>query len=153
MENMHIRQAQAADHEAIVACVYAAYSKYLARMDRKPAPLYADYRTLIVQGVVYVLVAKEEVRGVLVMMPEHRSLFVENIAVDPRFQGQGLGQTLMAFVEQQARKEQLHEIRLYTNEVMKENLRFYHRLGFEEECRAVEDGYYRVFLRKGLLSK
>jgi ribosomal protein S18 acetylase RimI-like enzyme len=77
-------------------------------------------------------------------------LLVENIAIDPRFQGQGLGQVLMVFVEQQARKEQLNEIRLYTNELMTENLRFYHKLGFEEGSRRVQDGYHRVFLRKGL---
>ena len=150
MENMHIRQAQAAHHRAVVACVRAAYSKYLVRMDREPAPLHADYKALIAQGVVYVLVTEEEVRGVLVMMPQQRRMFVENVAVDPRFQGQGLGQLLMAFVEQQARKEQLHEIHLYTNEVMTETLRFYQKLGFEEEGWRVEDGYHRVFLRKGL---
>lgn len=150
MENMHIRQAQAADHGAVVACARAAYAKYLVRMDREPAPLHADYEALIAQGVAYVLATREEVRGILVMMPVHNSLFVENIAVDPRFQGQGLGQRLMDFVEQQARKEQLQEIRLHTNEVMSENLRFYHKLGFEEEGRRVEDGYHRVFLRKGL---
>ncbi|HEX4204174.1 MAG TPA: GNAT family N-acetyltransferase [Ktedonobacteraceae bacterium] len=119
-------------------------------MGREPAPLHADYEALIAQGVVYVLANEEEVRGVLVMMSRERSLLVENVAVDPRFQGQGLGQVLMAFVEQQGRKEQLDEICLYTNEVMTENLRFYHKLGFEEDGRRVEDGYHRVFLRKGL---
>lgn len=150
MENIRIRQAQAADQRAVWACVRAAYSKYLVRMGREPAPLHADYEALIAQGVVYVLANEEEVRGVLVMMSWERSLLVENAAVDPRFQGQGLGQVLMAFVEQQGRKEQLDEIRLYTNEVMTENLRFYHKLGFEEDGRRVEDGYHRVFLRKGL---
>ncbi|EFH83821.1 GNAT family N-acetyltransferase [Ktedonobacter racemifer] len=150
MENIRIRQAQAADQRAVWACVRAAYSKYLVRMGREPAPLHADYEALIAQGVVYVLANEEEVRGVLVMMSWERSLLVENVAVDPRFQGQGLGQVLMAFVEQQGRKEQLDEIRLYTNEVMTENLRFYHKLGFEEDGRRVEDGYHRVFLRKGL---
>jgi len=150
MEHPHIRPAQAADQWAVVACVRAAYAKYSTRMDREPAPLHADYQALIAQGVVYVLATEAEVRGVLVMIPEHGSLFVENVAVDPRFLGQGLGQRLMAFVEQQARKEQLQEIRLYTNEVMTENLRFYHKLGFEEEGRRVEDGYHRVFLRKKL---
>jgi ribosomal protein S18 acetylase RimI-like enzyme len=42
---------------------------------------------------------------------------------------------LMTFVEQQARKEQLQEIRLYTNELMTENLLFYQRIGFKEEGR------------------
>ncbi len=84
------------------------------------------------------------------MMPKKMCMFVENVAVDPRFQGQGLGRVLMAFVEQQARKEQLHEICLYTNELMTENLYFYRKLGFEEESRQVHEGYHRVFLRKEL---
>lgn len=57
---------------------------------------------------------------------------------------------LMSFVEQQARKEQLREVSLYTNELMTGNLRFYQKLGFEEEGRRVEDGYHRVYLRKVL---
>ena len=150
MENIQIRQAQVADSRAVVVCIRAAYARYLARMDREPAPMHADYEALIAQGVVYVLADEKEVRGVLVMMPQGRDMFVENVAVDPRFQRQGLGRTLMAFVEQQTRKEQLDEIRLYTNEVMTENLHFYQKLGFEEEGRRVEDGYHRVFLRKRL---
>lgn len=145
-----IRQAKQEDQEAIVDCVQAAYTRYIERMGKKPAPMLADYKALIAQGVVYVLADEEGVQGVLVMMPQDRGMFVENVAVDPRFQGQELGRTLMAFVEQQARKEQLDEIRLYTNEVMTENLLFYQKLGFEEEGRHVHNGYRRVFLRKRL---
>ena len=151
MENIRIRLAQAADQDAIVTCVRSAYSRYLIRMDREPAPMYADYNALIAQEVVYVLESEEGVRGILVMMPQNGSMFVENIAVVPRFQGQGLGKMLMAFVEQQAREVHLREISLYTNEVMTENLAFYQKLGFEEDARHVEDGYHRVFLRKQLM--
>jgi ribosomal protein S18 acetylase RimI-like enzyme len=145
-----IRQAEPEDQEALVHCVQAAYSKSIERIGKKPAPLLADYQALIAQGIVSVLADEEGIRGVLVMMPQGRGMFVENVAIDPRFQGQGLGRTLMAFVEQQARKEQLDEIRLYTNELMTENLLFYRQLGFEEECRHVQNGYRRVFLRKKL---
>jgi len=130
--NGTIRLAEQEDQEAIVTCVRAAYAKYIERIGKEPAPMLADYQALLAQGVVYVLANEEGVRGVLVMMPQGRSMFVENIAVEPRFQGLGLGRTLMAYVEQQARKEQLDEIRLYTNEAMTENLRFYHQLGFED---------------------
>ena len=145
-----IRQAEPEDQEALVICVQAAYSKHIKRIGKKPAPLLADYRVPIAQGIVSVLADEEGIRGVLVMMPQGRGMFVENVAIDPRFQGQGLGRTLMSFVEQQARKEQLDEIRLYTNELMTENLLFYRQLGFEEECRRVQNGYRRVFLRKKL---
>ncbi len=101
------------------------------------APLLADYQALIAQKVVYVLTSEEGVRGVLVMMPEGSGIFVENVAVDPRSQGQGLGRALMAFVEEHARMELLEEIRLYTNELMTENLHFYRHLGFQEEERRI----------------
>jgi ribosomal protein S18 acetylase RimI-like enzyme len=149
---MHfIRQAQPTDQGAIIACVHAAYAKYIARMGKKPAPSLANYALLIAQEVVYVLANEEGIQGVLVMMPQERSMFVENVAIDPRFQGQGLGRVLMTFVEQQARRYRLDEIRLYTNELMTENLHFYRQLGFEEEERRIEDGYHRIFLRKTLV--
>lgn len=150
MYGLGIRQAQTADCEVVAACVRAAYAKYLTRMDKEPAPLHADYVALIAQGAVSVVTDGEAVLGVLVMMPLGTSMFVENIAVDPRFQGQGLGRMLMATVEQRARTAGMNEIRLYTNELMTENLRFYHRLGFEEEERRMHDDYRRVFLRKVL---
>ena len=148
--NCIIRQAKQEDQESLVTCVQAAYSKYIERLDKKPAPMLADYKALIVQKFVYLLADEKEVRGVLVMMPQDKAMFVENVAIDPRFQGQGLGRRLMAFAEQQARTKQLDEICLYTNEVMTENLLFYHQLGFEEEGRYVQGGYHRVFLRKRL---
>jgi ribosomal protein S18 acetylase RimI-like enzyme len=143
------RQAEQEDHEALVDCIQAAYTKYIERIGKKPAPMLADYKALIAPGIVYVLADEKGVRGVLVMKPQGKDMFVENVAVDPRFQG--LGRTLMAFVEQRTRKEQLGEIRLYTNELMTENLLFYHKLGFEEEGRYVQNGYHRIFLRKRLL--
>lgn len=146
-----IRLAQQADQRSIVTCVQAAYAPYRARIGKKPAPLLADYASLLVRGVVYVLEHEEGIRGVLVMMPQGNSMFVENIAIDPRFQRQGLGRTLMMFVEQQTRMHQLDDIYLYTNELMTENLHFYHHLGFKEEERRTEDGYRRIFLRKTLV--
>jgi ribosomal protein S18 acetylase RimI-like enzyme len=146
-----IRQAQPADQKAIETCIEAAYEKYTARIGKKPAPILANYALLIAQEVVYVLAHEEEIRGVLVMMLQERSMFVENVAVAPGFQKQGLGRVLMNFVEQQTRMHQLDEIRLYTHELMTENLDFYRHLGFDEEERRTEDGYRRVFLRKTLV--
>lgn len=150
MGGIHIRLAQASDHQAIVACVEAAYAKYRGRLEKEPAPLHADYHGLIAHQVVYVLADDEGIQGALVMMPQERSLFLENIAVAPQAQGRGLGRLLMAFAEQQARQLHLSELRLYTNERMTENLSFYRHLGFEEEARRIEEGYPRVFLHKKL---
>jgi ribosomal protein S18 acetylase RimI-like enzyme len=147
---MTIRLATQDDVTQIVRLVNAAYATYLDRMERPPAPMLADYVTLIAHGEVYVLESGAEIAGVLVIEEQNRALFIENVAVDPACQGQGLGRKLMAFAEERAREYGLRELRLYTNEVMVENLAFYQKLGFEETARRVDEGYCRVFLRKSL---
>lgn len=77
-------------------------------------------------------------------------LHLENVAVDPRFQGLGLGRQLIDYVEQQARSGGYDSIQLYTNAKMTENLRLYPRLGYEEFDRRLEDGFDRVYFRKTL---
>jgi ribosomal protein S18 acetylase RimI-like enzyme len=147
---MEIWLATAADCAGVVACVRAAYTKYVARMGRLPAPMLADYLGLIARGVVHVLpgATPGDIRGLIVLWPTDGAMFVENVAVHPHYQGLGLGRRLMGFAEERARAAELPEVRLYTNEAMKENLEFYLRLGFEETDRRLDDGYRRVFLRK-----
>jgi ribosomal protein S18 acetylase RimI-like enzyme len=149
-DEMTVRPATQDDIAQVVRLVNAAYAKYLDRMEKPPAPMLADYVRLISQGEVYVLAADAEITGLLALEAQDQALFIENIAVDPAVQGQGLGRRLIAFAEQYARERGLREARLYTNEVMVENLAFYRRLGFEEVERRVDDGYRRVFLRKSL---
>jgi ribosomal protein S18 acetylase RimI-like enzyme len=111
----------------------------------------ADFAELIGRNLVYVLAdPPTPVRGVLVMMPEPPALFIENVAVRPRYQRAGLGHALMAFAEEQARRAGLRELRLYTNAQMTENIAFYQRLGFEETDRRLDEGFQRVFMRKRL---
>ena len=145
-----IRAADAADLAAIVACVRAAYTGYVVRIGRPPAPMLADYAALIARGAVHVLPdpTTPALRGLIVLWPTDGAMFVENVAVHPRYQGHGLGRRLIAFAEGQARVAELPEVHLYTNEAMTENLAFYARLGFEETGRRLDDGYSRVFLRK-----
>ena len=77
-------------------------------------------------------------------------MLIENVAVHPSYQGQGVGRMLMAFAEQEASKKQAERLCLYTNEAMRENIVFYENLGFREVERRVEDGYRRVFMQKAL---
>ena len=145
-----IVQATRGDARAVAECVRAAYAHYVERIGREPAPMTADYGRLIAAGEVWVARAGEDVAGVLVLRPQPPALLLENIAVDPGRQGQGLGRALMAFAEDRARAEGLAEVVLYTNERMTENLRFYPALGYAETGRAVQDGFARVFYRKAV---
>ena len=145
------RPAIAADEAAIVACVRAAYAVYLPRMDRAPAPMTDDYAARIAAGRVRVLDGAGGLAAVLVFWPEGGDLFLENIAVAPAAQGQGIGRRLLRWLESEARAQGLTAISLYTNAVMTENLAFYARLGFVETDRRRDAGYDRVFLRKPLV--
>jgi GNAT superfamily N-acetyltransferase len=145
-----IRQATIQDAGAVRDCVREAYSKYVGRIGREPAPMLVAYEAAIVAGEAWVLVDGGETTGVLVMRPENGHLFVETVAMWPSRQGSGLGRKLMAFAEQAATSRGLDEIRLYTNEKMVENLPFYRGLGFEETERKLDEGYRRVFMKKRL---
>ena len=57
-------------------------------------------------------------------------LFIENIAVAPHRQGQGLGHHLLAHAEEKARKVNLRKLRLLTNQAFKANIRLYEAVGF-----------------------
>lgn len=59
----------------------------------------------------------------------------------------------MAFAEEQAQKLHLHEIRLYTNIDMTENLVFYPKLGYEKTESKTENGYNRVYFRRNIANK
>ena len=57
---------------------------------------------------------------------------------------------LLSFAEAEAERRNLQAIELYTNVKMTENLKLYPRLGYAEIARREEDGFSRVFYRKGL---
>ncbi|MBV9580874.1 MAG: GNAT family N-acetyltransferase [Chloroflexi bacterium] len=137
---------------AVRSCVRAAYARYVERIGREPAPMSADYEDLIDRGDVYVLQprASEEIYGVLVLRVDGHVLWIENVAVSPEYQRRGYGRQLLDFAEQHARTLGITELRLYTNELMAENLVLYRRLGYVEVDRRLDDGFRRVFMRKRL---
>jgi ribosomal protein S18 acetylase RimI-like enzyme len=145
-----IRLAQPADRARIEAIVEAAYSPYLQRMNRKPAPMVDDYAARIAAGQTHVLQDDENVVGVLVLEDCEGFLLLDNVAVDPACHGRGHGRRLMDFAEEEARRRGYAVVELYTNEVMVENIARYRHLGYMEMKRERVAGYDRVYLRKAL---
>jgi len=145
-----IRGAHADDAARIGEIARAAYEKYVARIGRVPPPMTADFAAAIAAGRVVVIEADGAVAGYVIAWPEADAYFIDNIAVDPAWQGRGLGRRLMDHGEREARRHALGAIRLYTNAAMTENLSLYARLGFVETHRAVEHGFHRVFMRRAL---
>ena len=145
-----IRTAIMSDRLAVEAIVQAAYAVYVPRIGRKPGPMLDDYAALISDRRVHVVADCGRIRGVVVLIPEAESMLLDNVAVSPDAKGQGYGRTLIEFAERSARDAGYGSIRLYTHEMMTENLAMYSRIGFVETHRAEEKGLRRVFMTKRL---
>jgi GNAT superfamily N-acetyltransferase len=145
-----LRAAVPEDVQAIEALVRNAYGKYVERMGKPPAPMTADYGRVVDEGDIWVLELDGDVVGLIILKSEANHLLLDNVAVSPAHQGRGLGSKLLAHAEAQARKRGFREMRLYTNEMMHENLVVYGKLGWLEYDRAEQDGFRRVFMKKEL---
>jgi N-acetylglutamate synthase-like GNAT family acetyltransferase len=145
-----IRLAHAADVAAVAAIVNDAYSIYLARNGKTPGPMRDDYAVLIGDQRVHVLEHDHEVVGLVVLIPEQQTMLLDNVAVVPRAQGRGFGVRLIAFAEERALAAGFGVIRLYTQDIMTENLALYSRLGFVETHRGEAIGLQRVYMSKKL---
>jgi ribosomal protein S18 acetylase RimI-like enzyme len=145
-----IRQATPGDLDRIRAIACAAYGKYVPRLGREPAPMAADFGAEIGAQRVVVIEAAGKVNGYVIAWPEADAYFVDNIAVDPGCQGEGLGRRLIEHAAAQADHLGLSAVRLHTNVMMTENLSMYAHIGFVETHRAIENGFHRVYMRWSL---
>jgi len=144
-----LRRATQGDVNGIVTLVDDAYGPYIARMGRKPGPMLDDYRHVVEQTEAFVVTEDEAIVGLLVMRKEEDDeLLLINVAVLPRRKGQGIGKMLMTFCEQHALELGCPAVRLYTHQLMVENIEIYKKLGYRETHRATNDGFARVFMRK-----
>jgi GNAT superfamily N-acetyltransferase len=144
------RPARSEDAPALRDLVRAAYAKYIARLGREPAPMLDDYGARIAAGQAWVLEEGDALVGALILENEPDGLMLYNIAVAPTAQGQGVGRRLIAFTEAEARRRGYALLRLYTNELMVENVAMYPRLGFTETHRGSAAGHRRVYFEKRL---
>ncbi|HXS46933.1 MAG TPA: GNAT family N-acetyltransferase [Solirubrobacterales bacterium] len=147
---MKIRVADSADVLAIHRLVQRAYGHYVSRIGRPPGPMEDDYEAKVLGGHVSVADEDGSVVGLIVLIQEPDHLLVENVAVEPERQSEGIGRALLAFAEDVAREAGLSTLRLYTHAAMTENLAFYPRLGYGETGRRVDNGFERVFFSKHL---
>lgn len=145
-----IRQTVPDDAEAVAACVGAAYRHYIERIGKPPGPMLEDYAQVIRRHQVAVAEIDGAIVGVLVLAVTEEGLCLENIAVDPRFHGEGIGRALLQQAEAEARRQGFAAIYLYTHEKMTENQTLYAKIGYVEYDRRVEKGYARVYMRKRL---
>ena len=147
-----IKKACAGDVTAIRQCAVEAYSKYIERIGKPPAPMVAEFEALVSVGQVVVACYEERLVGYVVYYQIRDIMHLENVAVYPAFSGMGIGKLLIRYVEDEARNLGLVAVELYTNEAMTENLSLYPALGYEEYDRRREAGFNRVYYRLQVVS-
>jgi N-acetylglutamate synthase-like GNAT family acetyltransferase len=145
-----LRLATHDDLQAVETVIRATYFHYVVRIGREPGPMLDDYTALIGKGLVHVIEHDDMVKGVLVLIPEERSMLLDNVAVSPDAQGLGLGRRMLEFAECAAMASGYRSIKLYTNEAMTENIELCSRIGYVETHRAEEKGLRRVYMEKPL---
>ena len=111
----------------------------------------ADFDAEIAAHRIVVVETAGKVGGYMIAWPEADAYFIDNIAVDPACQGEGLGRRLMEYAVAEANRLRLPALRLYTNVLMTENLSIYAHLGFVETHRGTTaKGFDVVYMRRSL---
>ena len=147
-----IREATANDAVSAKLCVVSAFSKYVERIGKEPAPMLLDFSAQVEAKHVWVAELGTALVGVLVQYETEFGFYIDTVAVLPDYQGTGVGRELLLFAEQEAVRRSFDSLYLCTNSKMTENQVLYPRVGYIEFDRQVVGGYDRVFYRKQLHS-
>lgn len=151
MQSAHVRRAGTNDVRTIRELSRAAYAKWVPFIGREPWPMTADYGRAVAEHVIDLL----EDNGVLValieLIPRSDHLLIENVAVKPEQQGNGLGELMLSHAENVARSMNYSEIRLCTNAAFEANIAFYSKRGYKEyERGTVVPGTVAVYMKKSV---
>jgi GNAT superfamily N-acetyltransferase len=146
-----LRPARPGEAPLLAAIVEGAYAQWVSVIGRRPGPMDDDYAARIAAGEAHVLEdAAGRVVGLVVIERHSDHLMLDNIAVAPDRAGQGDGRRLLDFVEAEARRLGLPEIRLYTHALMAKNVAIYEKRGYAVTDRRMDKGFDRVFMTRRL---
>ena len=128
--SLAFRSAAPGDAAAIRVLVRAAYAKWVPVLGREPRPMQADYEAAVREHDFDIAERDGAMIALIETMLRDDHLWIENIAVAPVAQGQGLGTLLLERSEARARAAGRQELRLLTNGRMAANIALYRRVGF-----------------------
>jgi RimJ/RimL family protein N-acetyltransferase/N-acetylglutamate synthase-like GNAT family acetyltransferase len=131
----HLRRARAEEAGKIAAFQRAAYERNRAIMGVEPIPLQADYATILRDYEVWLHEEGDRLAGVLILEPRADDLLIWSVATAPDARGSGRGNRLLAAAESRGRELGRRIIRLYTGELLVNNVAWYQRQGFAIERR------------------
>jgi ribosomal protein S18 acetylase RimI-like enzyme len=150
MTDAALRPATAEDVPALTELVDAAYGHYVARIGGPPRPMTEDYEEVVRTLRVTVAERSGQIVGLVALDLSDGEVVIENVAVQPAHQGTGVGRALLQHAEDVARGAGVPSVRLYTHELMTENLALYERIGYVEYERRRHGQAEIVHMRKRL---
>lgn len=132
---MEIRKVTKKDFEEISILLRVEYLKhYKEKWMKKNAFKTLDYYLTI--GKIFVAEIDDNIAGFVIIREEYyndkKSLMVEELVVDGKIQGKGLGKKLMDFVEGYCKKNKIKFIWLITNKKA-DAFKFYKKIGYKYE--------------------
>ena len=113
--------------------VRAAYAKWVPLIGREPMPMKTDYAVAIAEHDFDLLCDSDTVVGLIETEHKPDHLWIENVAVHPDRQGQGLGKRLLKWAEKRAEIAGTGELRLLTNEAFESNIELYKKAGYKTD--------------------
>jgi predicted N-acetyltransferase YhbS len=144
VEDWTLRDATGADAAAIQAVVHAAFAEYRGKLD-PPSGAHnetvATIREKLAAGRALLASAGEGAVGCVFYQPEEEHVYLYRLAVVPAYRRRGLGQALIAQVEEQARELRLPRVRLGVRTALARQRAYYQRLGYRPVEARAHPGY------------
>ncbi|GAA0180504.1 hypothetical protein SH2C18_31850 [Clostridium sediminicola] len=148
MNKFKIRVANLEDANELEQLMQAAYSIYDEILDGIVLPpMHADYNEEIADYPTWVMEYENHLAGGLIMYFDEKDACLSNIAVHPKYKGQGLGKILISFAETIAREKGYNSLSLATHIKLLNNIKYYKKLGFEEIDRDENKVYFTKILK------
>ena len=116
---MNIKEASKKDFKKIANIIINEYGKkpYFEKWTESGAIKTLDYFSKV--GKIYIYLFKKIIVGTIIVREEYYNygpnLIIEELVVDRKFQGKGVGKELVYFVEEYCRKNKIKKIILYAN--------------------------------------
>jgi ribosomal protein S18 acetylase RimI-like enzyme len=141
---LRLREATKADLPAIAGLIHAAFEEQRGRLAPPSGAHNETVETLeekLRAG--GAILAKEagQAAGCVFYRPEAGCIYLERLAVLPRFRRRGIAHALIEAVEERARASGLPCVRLGVRADLAENQDYYERLGFHRVEAAAHTGY------------
>lgn len=120
-------------HEALLTLVQGAFAAHAGRIDPPSSASRASaasLRAMAADGVLVLAACDMRLVGCVFGVPQGEALHLSKLAVDPAWQGRGIGRRLVEALTDHARTGGFTGVTLGVRLVLTENIRLFERMGF-----------------------